>query len=220
MLSPDADELARSAALIALAMANMIGDATAMERDQSDLLDIFDITSKSKLVEHARTAVIQSDHFANLIMACKVELIPFGHIAIFQHHHPEHLALSDKDLKALSANGVGNFNAPAQKAANKVFAMFSERRLFNGHMFWPKTHPGEWHLFYFDQRDVDDHRNHWKGGSHIHLLNWVTHPRTNPNALLNELHCSNRPRLTGSLHVSYDRATRISADERRRGCER
>lgn len=188
-----------------------------MERDRSGLLEIFDITEKSKLVEHARTAVIQSDQFANLILACKAELIPFGHIPIFKHHHPEHLELTDKDLKALSGNGVGKFSPPAQKAANKIFAMFRERRLFNGHMFWPKTHPGEWHLFYFDQRDVDGHRNHWQGGVHLHLLNWVTHPRLDPNALLRELEGSARPKLTGSLHISYDRATRISADKRRPG---
>ena len=195
-------------------MTSPIGDASGMERDRSGLLDIFDITGKSKLIEHARTAVIKSDQFASLILACKAELIPFGHIAIFQHHHPEHLELTEKDLKALSENGVGKFKPPAQKAANKVFAMFSERRLFNGHLFWPKTHPGEWHLFYFDQRDVDVHRNHWRGGSHIHLLNWVTHPRIDPNALLKELRGAARPKLTGSLHVAYDRAKRMSADKR------
>lgn len=178
-----------------------------MEQSRSDLLDIFDITEKSKLVEHARAATIRSGEFASLILACKVQAIPFGHIPIFKHHHPEHLELSDNDLKALSENGVGPFNPSAQKSANKVFAMFRERRLFNGHMIWPMTHPGEWHLFYFDQRDIEQHRNHWRGGSHLHLLNWVTHPRTDPNSLLQQLRGSQRPKLTGSLHISYDRET-------------
>lgn len=186
-----------------------------MERERSDLLAIFDITEKSKLVEHARKALIQSDDFAGMILAAKTGLIPFGHIPVFKHHHPEHLELTDKDLKALSENGVGRFKPAAQKSANKVFAMFRERRLFNGHMLWPVTHPGEWHLFYFDQRDVDEHHNHWQGGVHIHLLNWVTHPRTDPNELLRDLMGSARPKLTGSLHIPYNRGTlKVSAGRR------
>jgi hypothetical protein len=177
-----------------------------MTESRSELLDIFDITEKTKLVAHAKSAVVQSDDLANLILACSVGAIPFGHIPIFQHHHPEHLVLKDADTKALSENGVGPLGPAAQKTVNKVMAMFNERRLFCGHMIWPMTHPGEWHLFYFDQRDVAERGNHWDQGSHIHLINWVTHPRTDPNQLVRELFETVRPNLRGSLHIRYNRS--------------
>lgn len=169
------------------------------------LLAIFDILEKAKLVEHCRSAVITGTDLANLILACETYKISIRHLPVFQHHHPAHLNLQEHDRRALVENGVGLFKPAARKAANKVTAMFDQRRLFCGHMFWPPEFGGEWHLLYFDQRDTAEHDNHWEHGSHIHLMNMVTHPRLDPNKLVESLFATERPKLGGSLHVRYKR---------------
>ena len=168
------------------------------------LLAIFEIRSKSNLFSHVKELTISKDDFVNLILACDLASITLKHIPIFRHHHPEHLKLTDENLNALANNGGGLFYPHAQKATNKIFQMMDERRLFCGHMFWPPHLNGHWHLFYFDQRDRDGHANHWKGGKHIHLMNMLTHPQVNPNTLLEELFQTERPKLSGSIHIRYD----------------
>lgn len=173
----------------------------------NDLLAIFDILEKSKLVEHCKNAVVYSTDLANLILASQAEVIAIRHIPVFQHHHPEHLILTNEDLSALGSNGVGPLRPRAQKTVRKLDEMFAQRRMFCGHLFWMPESAGEWHLFYFDQRDVSDRNNHWQHGSHIHLMSMVTHPRLDPNDLLGRLASSKRPKLGGSLHIRYARDT-------------
>jgi hypothetical protein len=50
---------------------------------------------------------------------------------------------------------------PLQKAANKIYATFEERRMLSGHLFWNER---AWHFFYFDNHDQAKNRNHWAGG--------------------------------------------------------
>ena len=176
---------------------------TEEETTLSALLAIFGITEKAKLVEHCRTAVVHSQDFANLILACEARAIPIRHIPIFRHHHPEHLQLTDADLKAMASAKVGPLEGRARKAFGKIGQMFDERRLFCCHMFWPPTRPGEWHLIYFDQRDIGAAQNHWQHGTHIHLMNMVTHPQLDPNDLLSSLFSEQRPKLGDSLHIRY-----------------
>lgn len=166
---------------------------------------IFDITHKSRLVEHCKTLTIFGRDLANLILACQFGRIPIEHFPVFHEHTPEHLEVNDQDRESLVRNGVGPLSFRGQKAVRKVTTIFKERRLFAGHMFWVPSHTGEWHFLYFDQRDRAQVDNHWKHGSHIHLINWLTHPRLDPNDLLNKLLQSERPKLSGSLHVRFVR---------------
>ncbi len=110
-----------------------------------------------------------------------------------------------KDHKALARNGVGPFSNDAKKFVNKIGQMFEQRRLFNGHLFIPVEHTTHWHLFYFDQRDVDRERNHWQQGEHIHLMSMITHPRLPVLDLVKKLDSDDRPKLGGGLHIRYQR---------------
>ena len=155
----------------------------------SALLAIFYITNKAQLIEHCGAATIESRDLANLIMACQAWTIPIGHIPIFKHHHPAHLELTEEDRRAMASAKVGPLVGPAKKSFRKVGQMFKERRLFCGHMFWPRGVYHAWHLIYFDQRDVSLSQSHWRDGSHIHLMNMITHPQVRPRqvAPLNSL---------------------------------
>ena len=161
--------------------------------------------TKSELIEHCRTAIIEGTDFANLIMACMATMIPIRHFRFHKHHHPEHLVPTDSDHEAFARNGVGPLSKDAKGFTNKIGQMFEQRRLFNGHLFIPVEHPTDWHLFYFDQRDVDRRRNHWEHGEHIHLISMVTHPQLPVLDLVKKLEDEVRPKLGGGVHIRYRR---------------
>ena len=169
------------------------------------LLAIFDIVKKAELEEHCRTALVTRTDLANLIMACQLGAIPIRHVPIFKHHHPSHLQPTDEDFEAFAKNGVGPLSREAQKFTNKIGQMFEQRRLFCGHLFLPVLNESEWHLFYFDQRDTDRRRNHWEHGSHLHLMNKVTHPRVSVLDLVSKIDNEERPKLGGGLHIRFAR---------------
>lgn len=170
---------------------------------------IFAFSKLSDLRKHCRKIVIYGDDFANLIVRCSVLTSPIGHMPIYRHHHPDHLALSDDDLAALVRNEAGPMGDAAMKAARKIRQMFNERRLFCGHLFW-QIHealekPSIWHFFHFDEKSTSARSNHWKHGSHIHLMNHLTHADLALDDLLDTLDREARPWLSGGLHLRYHR---------------
>jgi hypothetical protein len=57
------------------------------------------------------------------------------------------------------------------KFLNKIKGIFDQRRYSVAHIF---LHPDKWHVFYFDFHDIEDRtENHWKGGSHVHFVNYL-----------------------------------------------
>ena len=176
-------------------------------------LQFLDITDKAALEVYADTVTVRDTDLVGLILASRVGSVPIGHIAIHRHYHPRHLELTGENLAALSENEVGPLSPKAKKTVNKIGATFRERRLFNAHFFWLTEYPAAWHLFYFDQRDVQG--QHWVEGPHIHLLNHLTHPQIDPEDLLQKLHESERPPRMSGLHVRYLREDPSSSVNRR-----
>jgi hypothetical protein len=181
----------------------------AMTRSQTlvDLLAIFAFKKKSDLKRHCRSITILQADLASLIYASIAGQTPWSHRAHHREFRPEHLELGDGDLRALVTNGVGEMQPPARKAMNKISAIFDERRLLSGHIFFSPDQT-EWHLFYFDQRDFAERDNHWRGGSHIHLINHLWSSRTARDAW--SQFCTGNPQLSGALHVRFERIKRAS----------
>jgi hypothetical protein len=175
----------------------------------TDLITIFAINKKGKLKQHCRSITILQEDLASLIWASAAGVTPWEHRAHHREFLPEHLELKDNDLGALATNGVGTLKPRAQKTANKISAIFQERRLLSGHIFF-NPDLSEWHLFYFDQRDFAERDNHWQGGSHIHLINHLWPGRT-AQGVWNEFRTGN-PKMRGALHVRFKRRAR--ADDR------
>ena len=170
-----------------------------------DLLTIFTIKKKSKLKQHCRSITILQNEFANFILACMAGKIPWLHRRHHRDFVPEHLNLTDDDLGALAASAVGVMKPRAQKTANKISALFEERRLLSGHIFFTPDQT-KWHLFYFDQRDFAERDNHWEGGSHIHLINYLW-PNLTASKVWNQF-CEGNPQIRGALHIKFKRTTR------------
>lgn len=168
-----------------------------------DFLEFLDIAEKAALEAYADRVRVRDDDLCGLILASDIGAIPIGHVAIHRHYHPPHLDLTQKNLSALSRNGVGPLSKDARTTVNKVMATFRERRLFNAHFFWLIDHPREWHLLYFDQRDTSG--QHWVAGPHIHLINHVTHPHKDGRDVLRLVQEGDKPpRLGDSLHLRFE----------------
>ena len=143
------------------------------ESSLEGLLKLFQFDKKRKLVRYCRSTVISGSDFANLVLACDLCPGPFLHRIFYRDIVPEHLNLSDANLKALAENGVGPLGPEAAKAVRKMGQIFEERRYLVGHMFYTPD-LSRWHFFCFDQRDLEERRpNHWKEGSHVHFMNWL-----------------------------------------------
>lgn len=164
-----------------------------------DLVTILSINKKQDLKRYCRTAIITQTDLANFIMACNAGMGPFTHQARHREYIPDHLKLSEVDIGALTA--AGHFKKRAQKTMRKVSAIFDERRLLSGHIFF-NPDQSIWHLFYFDQRDFSERNNHWEGGSHIHLINWLWSGRT-AQSTWNEF-CDGNPKMNGALHIKFE----------------
>jgi hypothetical protein len=110
-----------------------------------------------------------SEDFINVLLAARVAgLGPYKYSFHFSETIPDHLHPKDEELVALGTNGVGQLKGPALKAMRKVNQIFRDRRQLAMHLFYVPSQ-NYWHLFYFDQRDYQQNKNHWKHGSHIHF---------------------------------------------------
>jgi hypothetical protein len=137
------------------------------------LLKMFTFAKKKDLERYCRSLVISGSDFAGLILCCEQRGEPFIHQISFRDIVPQHLELSDSDIKALADNGLGALGPGAAKAVAKMGQMFEERKYLVGHIFFTPN-LSEWHFFCFDQRDLEDRRpNHWKEGPHVHFINWL-----------------------------------------------
>ncbi len=150
--------------------------------------------------KYCREVVINSNDFANFILACEMGNFPLLHQIHYRDYVPEHLYLNDKDTAALAANPGGLLQPDARKAVRKIGQMFKDRRYLVGHIFYlPDL--SKWHFFQFDQRDIEDGENHWKEGAHIHFLNWLW-PNYGAKTLWEDF-TSGRAKINDSLHVRY-----------------
>ena len=178
----------------------LMSQETTEFQNTEALLKMFAFDKKRELEQYCRNIVIDSSAFTDFILVCKLAGFPFLHQIHYGDHVPNHLHLSDKDLVAFEANPVGLLQPDAQKAMRKISQTFKERRYLVGHIFYVPD-LSKWHLFQFDQRDLEDEENHWKEGAHIHFLNWLW-PHYDAKTLWANF-TSGKAKMNDSLHVRY-----------------
>lgn len=174
-------------------------------RDGIDkLVKLFNIEDKKSVKKYCRNLEISSEDLFHIILVGRsAGLRPYLYACHFDQNTPSHLYPTDRDLSALASNGVGVMSRSARKAATKMSQIFLDRRLFSAHLFYTQSQK-YWHLFYFDQRDLDSDRNHWKaGGPHIHYTREsFCHE---PLSVIWRAICTSPPRPPKtSMHVRYD----------------
>lgn len=161
------------------------------------LQKLLSIEKKSELKKYCKSIIIYEEDLALLIH--NSEKISYNH---YRKHHefvPSHLYPKKNELDAIGNVKTGEMvTGDGKKYLNKIKQVFIERRMLSVHVFQNVT---KWHLFYFDQHDMDKHRNHWKYGSHIHFVNFLW-PNLDVNNLW-ELFNKTESSASGKLHIRY-----------------
>lgn len=171
----------------------------------SKLLDLLNATDKKTAEKLCRDLLVNRKDLVQLVLAGRTgALAPYQYACHFTEVRPEHLQLTAANSAALSDNGVGPLSLDAAKAVRKISQTFVERRAFAAHLFYLPS--GDiWHLFYFDQRDVDKNENHWTvGGPHIHYSRECFTQQSLKEVW--EAICALLPKPPKSLHVRFESA--------------
>lgn len=141
------------------------------------LLELLNLKSKQEVMRHCAELVVHHQDLVALILAAQHGAIfPYRYANYFSDKVAPHLYPTGAEGQALAENGVGEFRSRgAKKFVSKMFQLFRERRMLAAHLFFTPNHQ-YWHLFYFDNRDTEESKNHWKCGAHIHYISdlWST----------------------------------------------
>lgn len=138
--------------------------------DPEGFIRLFNIRKKRELIAYCKNLTIYQSDFVSFIELCKSDMRDYNYLTISHDKIPNHLRLTDEDHSALVSNGVGPLKKRAKKSANKMFQFIEERCYSKAHLFYSDSLV-YWYLFYFDNRDLTDTKNHWIEGQHIHLIN-------------------------------------------------
>jgi hypothetical protein len=166
------------------------------------LITLFNLKNKREIEKYCNSLVISSEGLATLILIARTAgLEPYLYACHFTQLVPEHLPPSTEELKALSQNDVGPLKGKAKKMMSKISQIFIDRRLLAAHLFYDPSQK-YWHMFYFDQRDLQGDRNHWKNGPHIHYSHdsFVNEPLDD----VWEKVCLKKPEFPKSIHIKYN----------------
>jgi hypothetical protein len=166
---------------------------------ENTVLQLFTIRRKSDLRKHCRSQGILGIDLSNVILACEAGELPWRHKIRYRDFIPQHLELTEDDKKAMLSSDLksGSIIPPYLR---KLTRIFSERRYLVGHLFYT-IDLTNWHLLYFDQRDTAQRSNHWKEGSHIHLINCLC-VQTDVQTVWDEFNSGN-PQIRGSIHIRW-----------------
>jgi hypothetical protein len=140
--------------------------------DVAEIAGIMQCKTKHDLEKYCRKLILRQIDFSLALLGAHAGAFePYEYAKCFREWVPDHLNLTDDNLGAIGANGIGPLGKAAQKTMNKVSQIFQDRRMLAAHLFYTPDHAC-WDLFYFDQRDHAEHGNHWQYGPHIHLISW------------------------------------------------
>ncbi len=132
------------------------------------VLELLQARKKRDAERIARSFVLPASVFVDLILEARAgTLEPYRYACAFPRKTPAELELTPEDLDAIARNGVGPLSPAAQRAFRKADQTFQARQLGAAHLFYTRD-SRYWHLFAFDQRDIQG--EHWSGTSHLHYL--------------------------------------------------
>ena len=133
--------------------------------EPSKLLELLNLPDKRSVEKFCRDLVVTKTELSNLFLAARLgDLPPYLHAVHHAQFVPEHLLPTDADNGAIFEETT---DPRGNKFVRKVSQIFPQRRLWSFHrLFTPAK--DQWHLIYFNQRDMCGTENHWTGGAHFH----------------------------------------------------
>ncbi|MCL4669756.1 hypothetical protein [Burkholderia pseudomallei] len=167
-----------------------------------DILKIVTATKMSELNKLCRRTVITERAFGEFIRVCDAHVLPWLHVMSWRDFLPEKLQFTSEDSSNMPYLDIGPPRRGQAKAMRKWYQFLDDRRFLVGHMFYSPFHHN-WQFFYFDNRDLNPHHNHFKHGAHVHLINhlWPGHTYESIWQTFND----GNPGMKGALHIRYHR---------------
>ena len=133
------------------------------------MIALLALPDKKAVEKFCRDLTVTHQDMADFLLGARTGVFsPYLYAYHFDQLVPDHLLPTDEDNGALAGATVSGTSPQAQKFMRKVSQLFQDRRVFCAHLIYDpsKTY---WHLFYFDQRDMSHHGNHWRNGAHTAL---------------------------------------------------
>ncbi len=123
------------------------------------LKGLFQITKKDECTKFCRDLFL--DEFDLFLLIHNCNQIGLSHKSKFIQFVPEHLELLAEDKEEIHKGNV-------QPITKKMRGIYPQRKYLHAHLF---QNEDGWYCFYFTYKDIDETKNHWINGPHIHLLN-------------------------------------------------
>lgn len=139
---------------------------------------------------------LSMDDFGPFIFNCKD--LGLSHQRVVFDKIPEHLQLTDHDIKNFFLDRENSSEKDKKRAFSKIEQSFKQRKYMVGHLFRKDE---KWYLFSFESHDLSPfERQHWKGGNHVHFVSHQWGKNLDPKKLLTDI--SNGKSNGASLHIS------------------
>ena len=138
--------------------------------------DVIFCKDKKSLTQLCKATTVTSSDFVDFIIACKAGITHLNHAIHYADYVPDHLIETEKDFAALNADKSFQQSKEGQASLRKLFKSHGERKYKVGHMFMSKElqHPiKEWHFVFFEIKELTSRDNHWQGGPHVHITNYL-----------------------------------------------
>ena len=90
---------------------------------------------------------------------------------------PSHLETRESDFEILNSPKENQVTAEGKKALTRLFKSHGQRKYKVVHMFFSREtqHPlSEWHMIFFEMDELKEEGNHWRGGPHVHIVNYLS----------------------------------------------
>lgn len=171
----------------------------------TDIFSLFEADTKKEVRKACSELKIKSEDLLYLVRLSEAKVIefPYLHACKYIEEIPENVRLTDKNIKAITSNGVGKLNRDATKAVNKLFQSPLQVKRTTAHLFYRSDHRF-WHLFFFDLKDRAANQNHWDLGSHIHYVNWLW-PNLECQKVWKEFCKNGKKAIGGHEHIRFEK---------------
>lgn len=169
------------------------------EPAQNALLDLIFCSTRSEFEKLCATITLTNRELAQVILAAKVGNSPVNHRKVDRKLLPDHMEILERDTASEDLK-AGN----PRKLMSKISPIFDHPRHLTAHFLWIDD-GATWWAVVFNYLDLSQHRRTWVGGPHVHMLSYLTHPRSSPNDFVEEILLAEKPRLPHPVHIRFRR---------------
>lgn len=169
-------------------------------------IELLKCSSKNDLQKTCKSIEVASSDFVDFIMLCKSGHGPFEHAMHYHDFVPDHLETTEEDFDILNQSREIQQSKKGKKSFTRLFKTHGQRKYKIGHLFYEKNNGQEgkvWHFIFYEMSELKEINNHWVGGSHFHIVNYLW-PNINIHKVWHDF-IHNKEYPSTKLHVKYQK---------------